>query len=471
MHNVVKKHISALPNWSVPLNEAEIPVIAAEDYLNRIEALYEQGGGRYTHYVLYGEREHFSNIEYLTGYDPRFEECLLILSSGRKPMIVVGDEGHSYAGRIPYPIDIVVYPTFSLPAQPKDPSVTLANIFRDAGIDSGSKVAVIGWKMFDQGDFADYKHQYDLPMFIMWELMEAAAADNLTNATELMIGNRGGIRHNLCAKELILCEIAGTKSSRSTYRVLENLREGMSELEASSFLRIDGDPLVTHPNINFGENNFYALASPSHTRKLKRGDLVGVGMAYRRSLIHKASFYVKNESEYDPEIAEEITRIYNTYFSAISTWYESVREGVAGGQVYENVKKVVGDYNSFGIGLNPGHIIHTEEWTNSPFYENSEDMLHSGMAIQCDFTAAFPSKGISVHAEDGIIIADSAMQEEIRRMAPESFARMRARKDFMENVLGIRLSSDVFPTSDMPAVIFPYLRNLNIVLANQYQEG
>ena len=463
---VIQRRISALPNALEPLNEEQYPVMNASDYLDRINALLELGKGLYSHYVIYGDREHFSNVEYLTGYDPRFEECLLIVSENQKPTIVVGNEGPAYAGRIPYPVNIVIYPTFSLPAQPQNHNVTLREIFKQAGIDRTAKVGVIGWKMFYKKVFENYRRCYDLPMFIMQELLQATDADCLTNATDLMIDNCYGIRHRLSAKELILCEIAGTKSSRSTYRVLQNLEEGISELKASSFLHIDGDPIIAHPNINFGENNFYALASPTHTRKLKVGDLVGVGMAYRRSLCHKVSYYVEDESQYNPDIAEDIRYIYRTYFSAVTAWYQEICEGATGGQVYAAVKKVVGNLEAFGIGLNPGHTIHTDEWTNSPFAENSDEILHSGMAIQCDFTAAFPTKGISVHAEDGIIIANRAMQEEIRKISPDSFKRMQTRRDFMNNILGIHLAPDVLPTSDMPAVIFPYLRDLRTVLAN-----
>ena len=33
--------------------------------------------------VVYGDREHSANITYLTGYDPRFEETMLVLVPGR----------------------------------------------------------------------------------------------------------------------------------------------------------------------------------------------------------------------------------------------------------------------------------------------------------------------------------------------------------------------------------------------------
>ena len=34
-------------------------------------------------FVVYGDREHAANVAYLSGYDPRFEETLLILLPGQ----------------------------------------------------------------------------------------------------------------------------------------------------------------------------------------------------------------------------------------------------------------------------------------------------------------------------------------------------------------------------------------------------
>ncbi|HVQ31745.1 MAG TPA: hypothetical protein VMV21_19260, partial [Vicinamibacteria bacterium] len=32
-----------------------------------------------THALVYGDREHFANLAFLTGFDPRFEEALLVV--------------------------------------------------------------------------------------------------------------------------------------------------------------------------------------------------------------------------------------------------------------------------------------------------------------------------------------------------------------------------------------------------------
>ncbi len=39
-----------------------------------------------THTMVYADREHFANLAYLTGFDPRFEESLLIVGTATTPL-------------------------------------------------------------------------------------------------------------------------------------------------------------------------------------------------------------------------------------------------------------------------------------------------------------------------------------------------------------------------------------------------
>ena len=463
MKKVIKKEISELPNANGLLDYCETPQMTGQEYKDRIKMAFYGCKSSITHLMIYADREHFSNVEYFTGYDPRFEEALLILEKDNTATIIVGNEGYGYAKKISYDIDIVIFPTFSLPGQPKNKNIKLLNILKKTGINRQSKVGIIGWKCFDKDDYENFQNQFDIPCFIMNEVLEAADKNNVFNATSVLIGNKDGLRNYLDPKELILCEISGTKSSRSVFALLSNLKVGMNELEASKYLAIDGDPLGTHPNVNFGDNIFYGLASPTTSRILKEGDIVGAGMSYRRSMIHKVSYFVKDGSQLDPKYDQ----LYDIYFKAITNWYETMDVDSTGGEIYKTVEDALGSYSKLGISLNPGHLIHTDEWTNSPFTKESNVKIRSGMAIQCDFTSALPHLGFCVHAEDGIIIADHQTQSVLNKIAPKSYQRMKTRQMFMRDVLGINIKDCVLPTSDMPAVIFPYLQNLNCILANE----
>ncbi len=460
------KHVSfvdllPLANSGSEIVANEVPEFSAEDYLQRIESLFEACKGEYEYIVIYGDREHYTNTEYFTGYDPRFEESLLILCSGKNPVLVVGNEGIGYVEKVPFPVEKVLYPFFSLPKQPMDKMRGLKDIFLDAGIKYGTRVGVLGWKYFEPTLFSREK-SFDLPYFIMSDLIEVAGIDSIYNANALMLDNEHGLLHNLDAKEMVLAEIAGFKVANSVYNVLKNLKDGISETEASSYLSIDGEPCSMHPNINFGDNVFYGLASPTYSKKLCHGELVSAGMGLRRALVHKVGLFIENFGELEESYSQSAQSYYETYFKAVALWYESVGIGVSGGEVYKKIDDLLGGLSNFGVGLNPGHSIHTAEWTSSPFYPGSEEKLHSGMMLQCDFTASDVGKNLSVHAEDGVLIADKELQAELEKISPSSMKRMKNRQTYMREVLGINIADEVLPTSDLCGIVFPCMKNLSV---------
>ena len=460
MRNVVRKKIAALPNLSRGGKIGNIPELTGSDYWGRVRQAQKRMGG-YTHLLLYGDREHFSNIEYFTGFDPRFEEALFVIPKEGVPSIIVGNEGNDYANMICYELRKIVYPPFSLPGQPGHDVRPLDTILRSAGLTEKSTIGVIGWKLFSREEGPDAEKSFDLPYFIMENVLKVVPLSSLSNAIELMIGLDSGMRIINDLKELLLSEIAGTLTSRNVYRVLQNLREGMTEIEASEYLNISGMPLSVHPNVNFGKNLSYGLASPTSGARLKRGDVVGIGMAYRRTLCHKVGYFVESAQE-EPESRRAF---YDTYFRAVSAWYQALKIGATGEEVYEAVRKETGDLSGFGIGLNPGHLIHTDEWTNSPFWPGCKSRLASGMMVQCDFTAAKAGQDLFAHAEDGVLLADESTRKEIEKTSPAAWRRIQERRDFMIGQLGIMISQEVLPTSDLPGIIFPYLCDTETAVA------
>ena len=72
---------------------------------------------------------------------------------------------------------------------------------------------------------------------------------------------------------------------------------------------------------------------------------------------------------------------------------------------------------------------------------------------------------MAAHTEDGLHLADAALREQICAIAPGCWARIQARQEFMRKELGIQLPDEVLPLSDLQGVCFPYLADLNVVLA------
>ena len=65
--------------------------------------------------VIYADREHSANLAYLTGFDPRFEEAVLIVGPDGDPAVLVGNECWGMAGAAPLPMRRHRFQDLSLP--------------------------------------------------------------------------------------------------------------------------------------------------------------------------------------------------------------------------------------------------------------------------------------------------------------------------------------------------------------------
>jgi len=120
------------------------------------------------------------------------------------------------------------------------------------------------------------------------------------------------------------------------------------------------------------------------------------------------------------------------------------------------VDRHLGD-SFFGVSLNPGHQIHLDEWVNSPVFPGSSVELRSGMALQVDVIPATGTEYFTTNMEDGVALADPALRAAFAAAYPDAWARIQARRRFMEEALSLRLHPDVLPFSNLPAYLPPYL--------------
>jgi hypothetical protein len=67
--------------------------------------------------------------------------------------------------------------------------------------------------------------------------------------------------------------------------------------------------------------------------------------------------------------------------------------------------------------------------------------------------------------EDGVVLADATLRKAIAEQFPECYARCRARRMFMQETLGIALSEDVLPLSNIPALVAPFFLKPTTVFA------
>jgi len=428
----------------------EMPTIPAEIYRDRLERLRaradEQG---YDQLVVYADREHSANLAYLTGFDPRFEEAMLVVNPTGEPAILVGNECFGMAGAAPVEMRRHLFQDFSLPGQPRDRSRPLAEILAAEGTRDGSRVGVIGWK-----EYAD-RETIDVPAFIVDELRRMTPAGSVSNAAHLVIGAADGLRVINEVEQLAAFEYAACRTSRGVRQLLFGLAPGMREDDAVALLGWNGMPLSCHLMLSSGDRATLGLLSPSD-RRIERGDRFTVAFGIWGALNCRAGFVVDDAAELPSEIGDYVDRLVAPYFAAVAEWYGALRIGQTGGALHEIISRHLGD-PFFGIFLNPGHQIHLDEWVNSPVAPGSRVELRSGMALQVDIIPATGTEYFTTNIEDGVALADDTLRAAIAERYPDAWARIQERRRFMADALGIALHPDVLPFSNIPGWLPPFL--------------
>ncbi len=442
----------ALPAYDLP---AEQPAVPAKAFLERLAAAEKAAAtAGLDGLIVYADREHFANVCYLTGYDPRFEEALLVLVPGRAPVLLVGNEGQAYARVVPPAVEVVLYQSLSLVSQDRSASSPLADILSGTGIGRGAatRVGVAGWKYFGPADTARPAEWIDAPAFLVDELR--ALGCHPVNATGLFTEPGRGLRLVSDTDQLACFEFAATHGSESMRRMLHGVRPGMTELEAFSLYRPTGLPYSYHPVLLSGERAALGLASPSG-RVMRAGDPVSASLGYWGSNIARGGFLAESARGLPAGAADYVERLVAPYFACAAEWYQTVGIGVTGGQLYDLVRRRLGD-PFFGVHLNPGHFIHLDEWPSSPVYAGSGVVLASGMALQLDIIPATGTAYHTTNIEDGIVLADEAARDDLAARYPGLWRRVTTRRAFLAEVLGIRLRPEVLPLSNLAGYLPPF---------------
>lgn len=443
------------------------PVPSASELQARLDKLRGAMEQRQlTHVVVYADREHFANIAYLTGFDPRFEEALLIVGAANEPLIVVGNECEGYLGVSSlFSAGLLRherFQSFSLLGQPRDSSRPLLEIFMDEGIGPESQIGVVGYKYFLTAEHPDAIHALDIPSYIADALRDMAGPDQVFNATDLLMHPGHGLRANVSPSEIAYFEYSNCQAADAVKRMVFALREGVTDHAVVEAARLNGDPLSCHSTFGTGAKAQYGLCGPSG-QVLAKGNPLAFNVAYWGSNICRAGWIAETAADLPTAAADYIPAFAGPYFEAMGEWFQLMQPGTRGDQVFQLIRKRL-PFDKFGIYLNPGHLIHLDEWVSSPFYAGSEIPVASGMAIQVD---VIPQSSIyfSTRMEDGIVIADSDLRSKLKEHSPDCYNRCQARREFMRNVLGFELPDDVLPLSNTCAIVPPLFLKPNSVLA------
>lgn len=435
----------------IPLPAEDIPpappAIAAAEYQQRINALYERAGVDWV--VVYGDREHLANVAFLTGYDPRFEETLLLIGPRQMRFLVVGNEGRGYVPLTTPWIDVLLSQSLSLAGQPREDAPRLADVLAGIGIAPGARVGVVGWKYLESNETDDTARPAYVPAFVVDVLRGLAGAGGaLTDVTAAMMHPAHGLRAQNSAAQIVAFEWSAMRASACVFRALRGARPGMSEFEAVGLMGYQGDPLSAHIMFATGKGNIVGLRSPT-AKRIELGDGVTTAASFWGSLMCRAGMILA-----EPDRAF-FDRYVAPYFQAMATWYQSLRIGATGGAIYDATTAAFGNAPIRPM-LNPGHLVSFDEWVHSPIRPGSTEAIASGMALQSDIIPYPLPAGQSLNCEDTLAIADATLRTEVQAQFPAAWGRIQARRAFMRDQLGITLADEVLPLSTAPAYLPPF---------------
>ncbi len=437
---------------SVPLPiekpDADPPPIPVAEFEQRCDDLLTRAGTPWV--AIYGDREHSANLLFLTGFDPRFEEALLLLGPGGRRVLLVGNEGIIHAVEAKPALEVALFQGFSLMAQPRDLTPNLDASLRDAGLASGNQVGVVGWKYLTAAETDAPSRPAWAPAVVVDALERVSGIDSV-DVTPAMMNPGDGLRTRNSADQIAAFAWAALRSSQAVFRVVQGTRPGMTERDAAALMGYAGEPASMHPIVASGAPGeaINGLRSPS-SRTIGIGNGISCGIGYWGSLCCRAGLVE------DAVGIEVFTSVVRPYFLAQAAWYATIGIGVSGGEVFAAVEDALAAEGAeFRSMLNPGHLISYDEWVNSPIERDSTIPLASGMALQCDIIPTPLPAGLALNCEDSIVLADEALRAEIATRHPALWARIERNRALMIEGLGLTLRPETLPLSLANAYLPP----------------
>lgn len=444
-----------LPDFGVPLERPQIP---AQTLAARCEAAYARAGK--TWLFVYADREHNANILHFTGFDPRFEEAILLLGPDGRRVVITGNESESFTAISPLPeLETVLAQTLSLMGQDRSRKPSLEGVLREAGLKPGDTVGIVGWKYLGSQEWDGDAPGFVVPHYMISILARiVGGTEGLSDETAIVMNPRDGLRSIVDADQIAAFEWASARASVSVHSVLRSARPGQREIEAASNFTYSGEPLSAHTMFASGDRShrIHGLNSAG-ARVLRKGDGVTTAVGYWGGLSSRAGLLEDHNDEF--------VALASRYFDALVKWYDTADIGIAGGDLHDAVVDKLAE-GGLKSALNPGHLVSYDEWSHSPVQPGSADQIRSGMVFQVDVIPTPTPAGTALNCEDTVAFADAALRDELAAKHPETWARIVERRKFMSDEIGVPLKEAILPLSNIPLYLPPLWLAADTVLVN-----
>ncbi len=435
----------AIPSFGVPLGPPSIP---ASVYEKRCREAYARAACDWL--VVYADREHLANIAFLCGYEPRFEEALLLLGAHDRRVLVVGNEGEAYAPLAGLPgLETVLAQSVSLMGQDRSLKPDFAAVLREVGLRRGQTIGLVGWKYFEPAEWDEPSPGFFAPHYLVVLLTKiAGGTEALTDATPVLMHPVTGLRSTIDADQIALHEWGAACASAAVWRIVTGTRVGISELEAASVMGYAGEVLSAHVMYATGDagHDVVGLRSPGG-RIVSRGDGVATAVGFWGGLSARAGLITDHDDTF--------LKAAFAYFGGLVAWYEAAEIGVSGETVFAAVEEALAR-GGLRPALNPGHLTGHDEWIHSPVRKGSTERIASGMPFQVDIIPTPLPTGWALNCEDGVVFASAALRAELGARYPAVAGRIEARRRFVRDRLGIPIRDSILPLSSTPLCLPPF---------------
>lgn len=452
--SIILKPVS-IPDFGVPLDR---PALPATTYASRCDKAYEAAGCDWL--VVYADREHFANISFLTGFEPRFEEALLLLGPAGRRIVVTGNENQGYTPISPLEgLETMLCQSLSLMGQDRSSKPSLAAVLREAGIASGDTVGLAGWKYVEPEEWGLDRPTFFVPAYVVDSIAHAiGSGGTLIDSTRILMHPTQGMRSVVVdADQIAEAEWAATRASAAVWRIVSGFALSDSELSAAARMGYAGEPMNCHPMLATSDRSGPVIGLRSPTARVPgKGDGATTAVSFWGGLTARAGLIAESDDAF--------LETSKAYFEGLIAWYETVGLGVEGGAVHEAVVSTLARGN-LKSALNPGHLTGHDEWLHSPVRPGSTERIASGMPFQVDIIPIPMPFGWSLNCEDAVTFADAGLRADIEQRYPDIADRFAARRTYVSDQLGIDVKDDILLLSNIPLSLPPFWLNHGMLLA------
>ncbi|MBX3568123.1 MAG: Xaa-Pro aminopeptidase [Rhizobiaceae bacterium] len=432
-----------IPDFGLPV---ERPAIPAATYEARCAAALKRSGADWL--AVYADREHAANIAFLTGFEPRFEEAVLLLGRGGTRIVVTGNENIGYTPIAGLPgIVTLLAQSLGLMAQDRTQKPDLVAVLREAGLKSGDTIGLVGWKYLEKEEWSGERPTFLVPAYIVDALAAVAGRDNIAEATRILMHPTDGLRAVVDVDQIAEAEWGASRSSMAVWRIISGYTLGDNELMAASRMGYCGEPMNCHPMFATNDRSGPVIGLRSPTARVPRlGEGVTTAVGYWGGLTARGGMIADTDDAF-LEVAKG-------YFRGLVAWYEAAGIGAEGGAIHDAVISTLAR-GKLRPALNPGHLVGLDEWVHSPIRPGSTERIVSGMPFQVDIIPVPMPDGVTLNCEDPVTFADAKLRAEIAARHPELAKRFAARRRFVAEQIGIEVKEDTLLLSAIPLCLPP----------------